>query len=212
MSPLLRVGVLMSKIVEVFRKRHIGDRQVSELIGLAHAMIADGRIDQTEAEYLQKWLVSNQAASSNPVVNTILQRIDEMLIDNSLDTEESLELFETLNQLAGGTFELGEVLKSTSLPLTSPTPDIVIPNNSFCFTGTFAFGNRKACETAIIERQGITGNLNAKLNYLVIGIYATDSWAQSSWGRKIEKAVSLNAKNADIKIISEVEWVESVTD
>jgi len=165
-----------------------------------------------DAEYLQKWLVSNQAASSNPVVNTILQRIDEMLIDNSLDTEESLELFETLNQLAGGTFELGEVLKSTSLPLTSPKPDIIIPNNSFCFTGTFAFGNRKTCETAIIERQGTTGNLNAKLNYLVIGIYATDSWAQSSWGRKIEKAVSLNAKNAEIKIISEVDWVESVTD
>ena len=202
----------MSKIVEVFRKRHIGDRQVSELIGLAHAMIADGRIDQTEAEYLQKWLVSNQAASSNPVVNTILQRIDEMLIDNSLDTEESLELFETLNQLAGGTFELGEVLKSTSLPLTNPKPDIVIPNNSFCFTGTFAFGNRKACEAAIIERQGITGNLNATLNYLVIGIYATDSWAQSSWGRKIEKAVSLNTKNSEIKIISEVDWVESLTD
>jgi len=178
----------------------------SGTLGFSHLLIA------ADAEYLQKWLVSNQAASSNPVVNTILQRIDEMLIDNSLDTEESLELFETLNQLAGGTFELGEVLKSTSLPLTSPKPDIIIPNNSFCFTGTFAFGNRKTCETAIIERQGTTGNLNAKLNYLVIGIYATDSWAQSSWGRKIEKAVSLNAKNAEIKIISEVDWVESVTD
>ena len=202
----------MSKIVEVFRKRHIGDRQVSELIGLAHAMIADGRIDQSEAEHLQKWLVANQAASSNPVVNTILQRIDEMLIDNTLDDEESTELFETLSQLSGGTFELGEVLKSTSLPLTSPKPNIIIPNNSFCFTGTFAFGNRRSCEAAIIERQGITGNLNAKLDYLVIGIYATDSWAQSSWGRKIEKAVSLNAKSADIKIISEVDWVESIAE
>jgi len=108
-----------------------------------------------------------------------------MLSDGIFDTDEAAELFETLEKLVGGTFELGETLKSSSLPLTKPVPEITIEGQSFCFTGTFAFGNRKACEAAITARNGLIGNLNANLNFLVIGIYATDSWAQSSWRRKI---------------------------
>jgi len=186
----------MADISTLFNQNKIGDRQVSELVGIAHGIIADGRIDEKEAKYLQKWLVANQAASENPVINTIFRRVDEMLSDGIFDTDEATELFETLEKLVGGTFELGETLKSSSLPLTKPVPEITIEGQSFCFTGTFAFGNRKACEAAITARNGLIGNLNANLNFLVIGIYATDSWAQSSWGRKIEKAVDLNSKNA----------------
>ena len=201
----------MSDISTLFNQNKIGDRQVSELVGIAHGIIADGRIDEKEAEYLQKWLVANQAASENPVINTIFQRVDEMLADSIFDTDEATELFETLEKLVGGTFELGETLKSSSLPLTKPVPEITIEGQSFCFTGTFAFGNRKACEAAITARNGLIGNLNANLNFLVIGIYATDSWAQSSWGRKIEKAVDLNSKNASIKIVSEAHWAPSIS-
>lgn len=192
----------------IFNQKNIADRQVSELIGLAHGMLADGKIDEHEAEYLYKWLVANSAASENPVISKLLERVGEMLEDGHLDAEEGQELMGTLHSLVGGDFELGELLKSTSLPLTNPVPEIIFSNHIFCFTGTFAFGKRKDCEQQIIERAGKIGNLNANLNYLVIGIYATDSWAQSSWGRKIEKAISLNEKSANIKIISEADWVE----
>jgi NAD-dependent DNA ligase len=201
----------MSDIYTLFNKRHIGDRQISELVGIAHGIIADGRIDKSEAEYLQKWLVANQAASENPIVNTIFQRVEEMLSDGLFESDEAKELLETLDKLVGGTFEIGETLKSSSLPLTKPVPKITIEGQSFCFTGTFAFGNRKACEAAITARNGLIGNLNANLNFLVIGIYATDSWAQSSWGRKIEKAVNLNTKTASIKIVSEADWTPSIS-
>jgi len=47
---------------------------------------------------------------------------------------------------------------------------------------------------------------------LLLGTFSVNSGFADTWGRKIEKAVSLNAKNADIKIISEIDWVESLTD
>jgi hypothetical protein len=46
--------------------------------------------------------------------------VQEMLQDNILDDEERAELFETLKRFAGGDFELGELQKSTSLPLDEP--------------------------------------------------------------------------------------------
>jgi len=36
-----------------YYKRKVGDRQISELIGLSKAFLADGKIDLSEAECLQ---------------------------------------------------------------------------------------------------------------------------------------------------------------
>ena len=198
----------MANINEIFNKARVGDRQLNELIGLARGMLADGKINQAEAEYLQKWLVANEAASEHPIVGNLLDRVTEMLEDGDFDQEEADDLFGTLNGLAGGEFDLGEVLKSSGLPLTDPKPKIVFGGSNFCFTGLFAYGNRKACEAIVLEKGSTISGLNQSLNYLVVGIYASSDWIHSSFGRKIEKALDLNAKGALIKIISEDYWVE----
>lgn len=50
---------MMADISTLFNQNKIGDRQVSELVGIAHGIIADGRIDEKEAKYLQNglWLI-----------------------------------------------------------------------------------------------------------------------------------------------------------
>lgn len=194
----------------LFNRARLDDRQVNELLGLSHGIIADGKVTLEEAEYLQKWLVANTAVKDNPIVSTLLARVNEMLSDKVLDVEESSELFETLRQFAGGDFEIGELLKSSSLPLDKPQPDIRFDATQFCFTGTFAFGSRKHCEAAVIERGAQAGSLTAKTNYLVIGVYATDSWAHSSYGRKIEKAVHMKSNDSPICIVGEQHWVEAL--
>jgi len=88
----------------------------------------------------------------------------------------------------------------------SPEPEIVVEGKNLCFTGTFSYGNRKDCQAAVVQRGGLATSINFKLNYLVIGSYATDSWVQSSWGRKIEKAIHLSQKGANILIVSEAHW------
>ena len=202
----------MVDLKTIFNKSKIGDRQINELIGISKGLLADGKITQDETETLQKWLVANEAASSNPIINNLLIRINSILEDGIVDENEAKELFETLSNLTGGEYELGELLKSTTLPLTKPFPDIEFTSNSFCFTGTFAFGRRNECEQAILDRDGMISPINRNLDYLVIGIYATDSWAHSSWGRKIEKALELNNKESKIKIISEIQWVEKLNE
>jgi hypothetical protein len=41
-----------------FNSKRVSDRNIDELIGLARGILADGKVDQQEAEYLQKWLIA----------------------------------------------------------------------------------------------------------------------------------------------------------
>ncbi len=200
----------LSELRNLYGRARIDDRQVNELIGLARGLIADDEVNQSEAEYLYKWLAANRDAVDNPLVEFLFQRIQGYLDDNFLDDEEAAELFQTLKSFVGGDFELGEVLKSTSLPLCNPFPEVTFLGNRFCFTGTFGFGNRKSCEIEVAKLGGSSGALTQKTTYLVIGVYATDSWAHSSYGRKIEKAVKFRDEGLPINIINETHWVSAL--
>lgn len=201
---------MTDELHRIYGKARLNDRQINELVGLAHGLIADGNVNQSEAEYLQKWLVANREVSENPVTANLLCRVNAMLADGILDADESQELFETLRKFSGGNFELGEVLKSCDLPLDEPPPEVVCLHKSFCFTGTFAYGTRKDCEAAVEKLGGRCGSLTQKTNFLVIGVYATDSWKHSSYGLKIENAVKMKRDGVPISIIGETHWLEAV--
>jgi hypothetical protein len=191
----------------LYNRARLDDREVNELLGLTHGITADGAISQDEVSYLHKWLVAHTAGAANPVVAGLLRRVDAILADGAVDPEEAADLLGVLKVFAAGDFELGETLKATTLPLDAPPPSIRFPRATFCFTGTFAFGTRKECEAAVEAKGGLCGSLNRETHYLVIGIYATDSWAHSAFGRKIEKAVDMRQKGIPIAIVGEQHWV-----
>jgi len=182
-------------------------RQIDELIGLARGIACDGTINQGEAEFLQKWLAANAEISSQPVIAMLYRRVSEILADGVLDSEEAADLLATLNAFSDRDFELGEVLKSTTLPLCNPAPaPLLFKGMSYCFTGTFNSGSRKECEQTILARGGECGSLRKSTNVLVIGLYATESWKHSSFGNKIIKAAEMRGNGLPITIVSEAHW------
>ncbi|MEZ5891563.1 MAG: BRCT domain-containing protein [Parvularculaceae bacterium] len=195
---------------EKFYNRVSGDRlssrQVDELVGLAKGIAADGKINVTEVEFLQKWLGTNLHITDNPVVATLYRRVGEILSDGIVDEDEKTELLDTLNRLSPRDFELGETLKATTLPLCDPAPDLVFPGKRFTFTGTFTYGQRKDCESVVQKRGATTGSITKTTDYLIIGTYATDSWKHSSFGNKIMKACDYRDKGVPISIVSEKHW------
>jgi len=186
----------------------ITSRQVDELIGIARGLIADNLINDSEVEFLQKWLAANLNISDQPVIRVLYTRIAQILSDGAVDPTEKAELLDTLGSLARGDFELGEILKPTTLPLCDPPPQLTFPGKSYCFTGTFTFGQRKECEKAIVSRGGIAGSLTKKTDILVIGAYATESWKHSSFGNKIIKATEWRSGGVPISIVAEAHWVK----
>jgi len=197
--------------MELFTKynnRNIKDRHVDTLIGLAKGLTADEKVNQSEAEFLMSWLVQNRH-SENPIILNLLDKLSGMLEDNFLDEDESKELLNILKAIGGEASEVGELSKTSTLPLCIPEPKIVFPDNTFLFTGTFAFGTRKDCHNAITELGASSAkSVTKNLNFLVIGSYVTDSWAHESFGRKIEKAVEYRDLGSPIKIVSEEYWLK----
>ena len=191
-----------------FNRKSIDDRQIDTLIGLSKGLLADGKVDQSEAEFLHSWLIQSRQTSDNPVIVNLLSRVDVMLEDGVLDAEESAELLSLLHTLAGEPSEVGELAKPTSLPISNPVPPITFKDNHFLFTGTCVYGTRRDCNSAIEQLGGINAkSVNKKLNYLVLGTYVTDSWIHESYGRKIEKAMQYRDEGVPISIITEEHWV-----
>jgi len=201
---------ISAELALIFNKARLEERTVSELIGFCRGAIADGVVQQAEAEFLEQWLAQNQYIWESPVMQILLRRVSEMLSDGVLDPDESAELLEIMKQLVGGGYEGGEAPKATSLPLDRPMPEMVIPDSQICFTGTFAYGTRRECEDAISALGGIPASLTKKTKYLVIGSYATESWKHSSYGTKIEKACELRNQGSGIVIVSEEHWLRYI--
>lgn len=202
----------------------LDDRAVSELMGLASGVIADGVFTQKEAKFIQKWILSNVSVflQQNPIITPLLVSLNQILSDKVLDKEESAELLDTLSNLSletlsklffdfslGG-FKLGEMRESTSAFFDSPFPEIELEGKVFCFTGTFAYGGRKECERIVKNNGGSVDNLTRKTDYLVVGIYATDLWLNSSLGHKLKKSVMYRDKYGTPAIVSEEEWVGAI--
>ena len=47
-----------------FNTKPMADRQIDQLIGLAQGIVADGIVNQAEAETLQNWLRANQTTTT----------------------------------------------------------------------------------------------------------------------------------------------------
>lgn len=186
----------------------ISDRQIDELIGLARGLIADGNVNQAEAEFLEKWLAASYPVSQHPVLGTLYKRVRTMLADGLMDDDEKQELFDTLNALSDRDFELGEVLKATTLPVCNPAPRLTFPGRRYCFTGTFNYGDRRTLEGEVAARGGEGGSLSRKTHVLVIGTYATESWKHSSFGTKIMAACEMRDKGLPISIVTEAHWAQ----
>lgn len=191
-----------------FNRKSIDDRQIDTLIGISKGLLADGKVDQSEAEFLYTWLIQSRQTSDNPVIINLLNRVDEMLKDGFLDREESAELLSILQRLIGEPSAIGELAKTSSLPVDAPAPKIIFENNHFLFTGTCVYGTRRDCEAAIESLGGINANgVTKRLNYLVLGTYVTDSWVHESYGRKIEKAMQYRNDGVPIIIVTEEHWI-----
>ena len=191
----------------------VTDRQIDELIGLCKGVIADGVLNQQEAEFLRDWLKSNRAAAKRWPGDVIYDRIGRALKDGVLDPEEEAELVPLLLDFTGGkNTDPESSSKSTKLPIDEPPPTLRFDGRVFCLTGKFIYGCRSECEIAVLDRGGeVKSSPTQQTDYLVVGDIGSRDWVHSTFGRKIERAVEMRDQGHRIAVISEQHWVSFLT-
>jgi hypothetical protein len=188
------------------------ERDLSELLGLAKGLMADGHLSSDEAALIRTWVLNHPDASARWPVNKLAERLERAYADGRASEEERLDLAELLNALVGGTAGVivGEDA-ATELPLDDPRPTFTWQNSLFVFTGKFAFGTRADCERQITNLGGsCSSTITKKTRYLVIGTFGSRDWAQTSYGRKIEKAVAYRSEGVPLAVVGEDHWAASL--
>ncbi|WP_249583898.1 BRCT domain-containing protein [Pseudomonas viridiflava] len=195
-----------------FHQERIDRKSVDALIGISVGLIADGQINQLEAQFLQKWIETNLAHLDDPVVNILFRRLNDMLSDGILSAEEAEDLMLLLKQFTGiAPASNAPALRVSSLPLNDPLPIIDWADRTFMLTGTMAYGPRKSCESLIVERGGLIGaGVSKKVHYLIVGSVGNEQWLHSSYGTKIKRAVELRESGIPIAIVSEEHWQKAI--
>lgn len=185
-------------------------KAIDQLSGICAGILADGVVTEQEAEFFANWV--RKFAPFEPVwpFTDILARVERIFEDGHCDEAEREELKGVMEALCGYTTQAKpEETYSTTLPLDSPLPDpVVISERVFAITGRFAFGTRRTVMEAIQHRGGIPSDSppTRESHYLVIGVFASRDWANTNYGRKIERAVELRSSGSGLAIIPEEHW------
>jgi NAD-dependent DNA ligase len=201
--------------MRLFHRANNSAKAIDQLVGICTGILADGEVNENEAVFFAEWVRKHAPAEPVWPFTDVLHRIERIFADGICDTEERGELKDVMEKLCGLTAEpvpMADNL-STMLPLCMPQPHpLVFANQQFVVTGKFAYGARTAVFDAIYAQGGIPTDSapTRTTNYVVIGVFASRDWVNTSHGRKIEKAVELRSKGTGINIISEEHWKQFV--
>ena len=195
-----------------FNRARRAERDLSELLGLAKGLLADGVVTSEEAVLVGQWVCNHPAAAEQWPVNRLAQRLQRIFQDGQVDDGERAELAELLTALVGGTAGviLGEDA-ATELPVDDPCPSFDWPGSVFVFTGKFAFGTRADCQREVGRLGAFCDDtITKRTNYLVIGTFGSRDWVHTSFGRKIQKAVEHRAQGQRLAIVAEDRWAAAL--
>jgi hypothetical protein len=188
------------------------ERDVSEALGLVKGFLVDRVISDQEIQFLSEWGEQHSAAVHRWPLSALFERLGRAMADGVISDDERSDLYELFLSLVGGTVtvHLGEDGAST-LPLDVPAPDIVWSESVFVFTGRFALGPRNHCSAEVLTRGGrVETAVTKRTSYLVVGTFGSRDWVQSSYGRKIQRAIELRSDGCQIRIIGEDHWAKAM--
>lgn len=183
-------------------------RDIAEMLGMAKGVLADGVVNEDESIALMAWADDHPDVAMGWPGNVVYRRLRKIFSDGHASEDERLDLYELLTDLVGAPAGLkAGGTAATALPLDPPSP-IEVTDRVFVFTGRFAYGPRTACEEAVRRIGGWPErSLTRRTDYLVVGVFGSRDWVQTSFGGKIEKAVNYRERFATPSIISEEHWV-----
>ncbi|QKJ65275.1 NAD-dependent DNA ligase [Deefgea piscis] len=188
-------------------------KATEHLLGICQGIMADQVLSDQEIHFLSNWVKQNPAVTENWPGKTIARRLHEILFDGVITKEERESLIGTLTSLCNNDF--AETGDAQTMPIGIPfddDPHIIFDDRLFCFTGSFYFGTRSACERAVEKLTAQTkGYVTRDVDYLVVGSQINADWKHSSYGNKIETAMNYIEKGCGIALISEQQWVEALS-
>jgi hypothetical protein len=117
-----------------FNRARRAERDLSEMLGLAKGLLADGVVSETEAQLLRDWASGHSDAVEQWPVSVLKERLDRIFSDGCVSEVERKDLSALLSAIVGGTAGVvcGEDA-ATELPVDRPPPELVWRDSVFVY-------------------------------------------------------------------------------
>ena len=191
---------LPHEVLKKMSRPRTDDRDKQVFSGWGKGIIADGKVNQKEAEALLKWLRDHPDLRA-PDGSDPRDLVERFLADGDLNDVEARDLLEYLKRAT----DIQAIGEKDDAP-------VVFEDKNFCFTGNMQCDMlRSDCEKEVIARGGNTQpNVTQSLHYLVVGGEESELWVHGTHGRKFEKAVENQRKGFSVQIVSERRWLAAI--
>lgn len=196
-------------------------KDIQELHGMLHGIIADQKIDMEELRGLQDWIYEREHLKGcfpyDEIESLVLGTLRDGVIDKQ-EHEALLAFFKdfvdySTAQRVKRSIQLAEGL-AQPLPkmggVCAVDPLIEFDEKVFVFTGISARAPRQQIAKVIAGRKGRLEDNVAISHYLVVGNNGNPAWAFACYGRKVEKAMNLRKEGKSIVIVNEVDFWDAL--
>lgn len=191
---------------------------LQRLHAIMGGILADGVVIEKELEGLSAWLSEHAHLKKCYPYDEVDSIILDVMADKIIDAKEQemlRRLFSEFIQVCDDRIiKNPPVYEDSSIEgLCAVCPEITFDNSWFCFTGVSQKRSRKDLANIVTQLGGkVTNSVRQDLNYLVIGAEGNPCWAYACYGRKVEKAVNLRKKGAQLLIVHEYDFHDAVRD
>lgn len=199
-NPNRNVNEILSAIYSIIEQRedHSSSRETkayNQLKGIIKGIVADGRIEKSELENLQKWMQLYSDLRSRYPFNRLYESIVMVLDDGVLSPEEEIAVMDRFKRFIN--------------PVEENKTDhqaIQFEGKICVLSGVFKYGEKSEV-AELLSAQGATvaKGVTRKTDYLIVGGDGHKDWAYGNYGTKVKKALDLQSKGFEIKIIGEHE-------
>ena len=192
-------------------KEHTSD--VQRLHGVLAGLACDSDYTDEEVLALNAWLERHNYLKDDPIYKDVIIALNHVRILNrvSTDTKEVLRLTLT-KYIQLNNFGLPQITVTSTEENKNPDfyhGNVEIFGKTICLTGASARYTKAEWKQVIESKSGIfKDDLTKTADYLVICNKGNPHWAHMSYGRKFEQALKWQKDGANIRILTEDDFVK----
>jgi len=194
----------------------VPDQGIAEMLGLVRGVLADGVVNDAEAEALAAWVREHPTVTRHWPGDVLHRRLERIFADGRVDDAERADLADLLTRILEGApapegNRGGEGGGGSVDPFDDPPPFLRFQGRTFVFSGRFAYGSRAACHRAVVRLGGrYAAEVDGGTDYLVVGTFHGRDWAESHAGPEIQRALRARREGGKVAVVSEAHWVASL--
>ena len=171
-----------------------------ELQKFLEDIIEDGKVTEEEFYSLKKWMEDHRDLQGIYPFDRVFDALDRVLEDGIVTSEELEELQVLFAEFVDPVGQLSSHDRIGS-----------IFNKHICVTGDFNYGSRDEVIKLVESAGGIIDKgVKKATSYVVVGSKGSSNWKTGNYGSKIQKALELNGKGSDIKIVEEDDFIPMI--